>query len=119
MRIPRTILSFALPLGIAAAMAFIPTGNQAEAAGKCPNWLAQYCVVSKDGLRQTVETNPCRAMKAGQRILHRGVCGGPICTWIEAPVCSIDPATHKRKTYSNLCWSDVANATLVHQGACK
>jgi hypothetical protein len=31
----------------------------------------------------------------------------------------LDPAAHTQKTYANLRWSDVNNATLVHNGACK
>jgi hypothetical protein len=79
----------------------------------------QYCVVDKSGVRQTVGTNPCLAAAHGWRILHRGACQGPICTWIWMPVCSINPFTHTQQTYSNQCWSDVNNATLVHTGACK
>lgn len=119
MRVLRTLSSFALLAGIAAAMTFISAGDQADAKGVCPLWVAKFCVVTKAGVRETVATNPCLAKRAGERILHIGACQGPICTFIWDPVCSIDPFTHTQKTYSNLCWSDVNNATLIHKGACK
>jgi hypothetical protein len=119
MRIQATIASFALLAGIAGAMTAIPAGNRAEAARFCPQFVTTYCVVDKTGFRHNAETNPCLAHRAGMRVLHIGACEGPICILIYMPVCSIDPATHMPRTYSNLCWSDVNNATLIHKGACK
>ena len=120
MRIQAMISSFALLAGIVAATTAIPAGDHALAArGACPLYVTTYCVVDKTGFRHSAETNPCVARRAGMRVLHIGACEGPICTWIYAPVCSIDPLTHMPRTYSNLCWSDVNNATLVHKGACK
>ncbi|MFY9692483.1 MAG: hypothetical protein WA776_21345 [Xanthobacteraceae bacterium] len=105
--------------GLAATMTAMPVGSRAEAAPICPQYLAQYCVVEKNGFRHAAWTNPCFAKQQGLRVLHLGMCEGPICSTLVAPVCSIDPKTGKHKTYSNQCWSDDANATLVHKGACK
>jgi hypothetical protein len=85
-------------------------------------YLAKYCVVNKDGTRQTEWTNPCFAKAKGQRVLHLGACQGPICPFIPfiyLPVCSLNPYTNKPETYANQCLSDVGNATLIHKGACK
>jgi hypothetical protein len=41
----------------------------------CEQFLAQYCVIGKDRVRQTRWTNPCFARGDGLRILHRGECG--------------------------------------------
>jgi len=100
--------------GIAAIMTAI--NSRAEA---CPQFLAQYCVVEKDGFRHTDWTNPCFAKERGARVLHLGACEGPICGKNLAPVCSVDPKTHRKKTYLNLCLSDVADAKLLHKGACR
>lgn len=100
-------------------MTSMPVVDRAEAAAICPQYLAQYCVVEKDGFRHTAWTNPCFAKAEGLRVLHLGACQGPICSDIYVPVCSINPATGRQKTYPNQCQSDVANATLVHKGRCR
>ena len=107
-------LKVAILTGIAAIMT--ATNTRAEA---CPQYLAQYCVVEKDGFRHTDWTNPCFAGERGARVLHLGACEGPICAKIWAPVCSINPATGRPHTYASLCWSDLANATLLHKGVCR
>ncbi len=107
----------AILIGIAAIMMSVAAGHRAEAAF-CPQYVAEYCVVEKDGFRHTDWTNPCFAAERGARVLHAGACLGPVCTNDWVPVCSINQATGKRHTYANLCWSDLANATLVHKGAC-
>jgi hypothetical protein len=109
--------SIAILAGIAAT-AMATSSSQAKVKA-CPQFLAKYCVVEKDGSRQTVWTNPCFAKAKGWRVLHLGACQGPICTWIYEPVCSLNPDTKQPQTYSNQCWSDVGNATLIHKGACK
>jgi hypothetical protein len=114
MRLP-AISSFALLAGIAVAAISMPVAAQAAA---CPLWVAKFCVVTKNGVRQTVATNPCLAKRAGERILHRGACEGPICSLLYKPVCSLDPFTHAQKTFSSLCWSDINNATFLHNGVC-
>jgi hypothetical protein len=43
---------------------------------------------------------------------------GNICIKIFMPVCAINPHTHKRQTYGNLCDAEVADATVVAEGAC-
>ena len=58
MPIPRRISSLTLLAGLAAVMTFVPAGNRAAAA-ICPQFLAQYCVVEKDGYKHTEWTNPC------------------------------------------------------------
>jgi hypothetical protein len=111
-------LRFAILTAIAAIVATVAAGHRAEAAF-CPQYVVESCVVEKDGFRHTEWTNPCFAAERGARVLHVGACLGPICTNIWAPVCSVNPATGKGHTYSNLCWSDVANATLIHKGVCR
>jgi hypothetical protein len=118
MTILRSSACLAILAGIAAAMISIPAGNRAEAAMICPQFVAEYCVVEKDGFRHTAWTNPCFAMERGARVLHMGACQGPICTMIWMPVCSINPITHRHHTYANQCVSDAADATLIHKGAC-
>jgi hypothetical protein len=73
MQIPRTVSSLALLMGLTAALTSIPAGNRAAAA-ICPQFLAQYCVVEKDGYKHTDWTNPCFAKERGVKILHRGAC---------------------------------------------
>ena len=110
--------AFALLSAAAAIAATVPGAKRAEAAF-CPQYVAEYCVVEKDGFRHTDWTNPCFAAERGARVLHIGACLGPICTKVWMPVCSINPATGKGHTYASLCWSDLANATLIHKGACR
>lgn len=100
---------------ITAAVVFNPVASRAQV---CPQFLAQYCVVEKNGFHHTAWTNPCFAKQEGLRVLHPGMCEGPICSDIYAPVCSINPATGRLRTYSNLCQSDNANAVPVHKGRC-
>jgi hypothetical protein len=109
--------SAAILVGIAATLISVPASQAAAKA--CPQWAKDYCVVDKTGFRHTAQTNPCLAKKDGLRILHAGACLGPICPFDGPQVCSRNPDTHKRQTYNNLCLSDVANATLIHKGACK
>jgi hypothetical protein len=109
--------SLAAMAGIAVTVMSAPSS---QAKGLCPQYLAKYCVVDKDGYtRHTEWTNACFAKARGQRVLHLGACEGPICSFIFLPVCSLNPYTHQPETYGNQCLSDVGNATLIHKGACK
>jgi hypothetical protein len=50
-----------------------------QAGSVCPQFVAKYCVVDKDGYtRHTEVTNPCFAEARGQRVLHIGACEGPV-----------------------------------------
>ena len=73
MLVPRTVASLALLIGLAAVMTFMPAGNRAAAA-ICPQFLAQYCVVEKDGYKHTDWTNPCFAKERSVKVLHMGAC---------------------------------------------
>jgi hypothetical protein len=115
--VKKSVLSVAILAGIAAATMAAPAAQARPKA--CPQYVAKYCVVEKDGTRATVATNPCFAHAKGWRVLHLGACQGPICPFIYAPVCSLNPFTNKQETYANQCLSDVGNATLLHKGACK
>jgi hypothetical protein len=75
MLVQRAISPLALTIGIAAAASFIPTGNHASAA-ICPQFLAKYCVVEKDGFKHSDWTNPCFAKERGVKILRMGECKG-------------------------------------------
>jgi hypothetical protein len=57
-------------------MIAVPFRNHAAAAVFCPQFLAQYCAVDKDGSRRTAWTNPCVAKRDGLRVLHMGSCKG-------------------------------------------
>lgn len=111
--------ALAILAGLVAAMTTVPAGNRAEAAAACPFVLVLSCVVEKNGFRHDAWTNACLAKAAGLRYLHAGACQGLFCTNIYSPVCSINPATGRAKTYSNRCWSDAANAILIHNGKCR
>jgi hypothetical protein len=73
MLISRTISSRVLLVGFTIAAIFFAAGNRASAA-ICPQFLAQYCIVEKDGFKRTDWTNPCFAKERGARVLHRGAC---------------------------------------------
>jgi len=73
MLVSRTISSGSLLLGLAFAAIIIPAGNRARAA-ICPQFLAQYCVVEKDGYKHTDWTNPCFAKERGVKVVHKGAC---------------------------------------------
>ena len=73
MLVSRTISSGSLLLGLAFAAIIIPAGNRATAA-ICPQFLAQYCVVEKDGYKHTDWTNPCFAKERGVKVVHKGAC---------------------------------------------
>jgi len=76
------LLMAAIGVGFApratAAANFSPT-PQADAftdsyARVCPQFLTKYCVLTRSGHRETVETNPCFARERHWRILHIGAC---------------------------------------------
>ncbi len=73
MPIPRTISSLTLLAGLATVMTLAPAGNRAAAA-ICPQFLAQYCVIEKDGYKHTEWTNPCFAKEHGIKVAHKGAC---------------------------------------------
>ncbi len=73
MPIPRTISSLTLLAGLTSIMTFVPASNRAAAA-ICPQFLAQYCVVEKDGYKHTEWTNPCFAKEHGIKVVHKGAC---------------------------------------------
>ena len=75
MLIPRTVSSLALLIGLATVVTFVPAGNRASAA-ICPQLLAKYCIVEKDGFRHTEWTNGCFAKERGAKVLHMGECKG-------------------------------------------
>jgi hypothetical protein len=75
MLVQKAISSPALPIGLAAAVIFIPAATPASAA-ICPQFLAKYCVIEKDGFKHTDWTNPCFAKDRGVKVLHMGECKG-------------------------------------------
>jgi hypothetical protein len=94
------------------------TGSSPALAAKaCIDVYMPVCGINGLGVKTTY-SNACWAKKAHARILHPGVCFGPICLDIYDPVCAISPITHRPQTYSNLCYADRANATWTHNGAC-
>jgi hypothetical protein len=75
MPVPRTISLLALSIGIAIATTLVPATNRAAAA-ICPQFLAKYCVIEKDGYKHIEWTNPCFARERGTKVLHMGACTG-------------------------------------------
>ena len=84
----------------------------------CPRIAKPVCVL-KGSTRSTVN-NACLAKNAGAKVLHDGACeGGDMCSMIYMPVCAINPANGREKTYSSVCVSEHANARVTHDGECK
>jgi hypothetical protein len=106
---------------LVAASSFTAIPEPVQAAKICPDIFMPVCAVGWHGVRKTYP-NSCDARRSHARILHAGDCIAPspsnICFRIFMPVCAIDPRTHRRHTYGNLCDSEVANATVVAEGAC-
>jgi hypothetical protein len=69
-----TLLNAAILTGIA-TITSVPAANRAEAAW-CPEWMQQYCVLSRDGVEFVAWTKTCFAREEGLRILHKGLCHG-------------------------------------------
>ncbi len=61
------MLAFGIALGL-------PAADAAAGPKICPQFLAKYCVVNRDGRIATVWTNPCFAREGGLRILYPGSC---------------------------------------------
>ncbi|HTV30063.1 MAG TPA: hypothetical protein VMF32_20025 [Xanthobacteraceae bacterium] len=75
MLVLKTISSFTLLICLTVVATLVPAGNRASAA-ICPQFLAKYCVVEKDGFKHTDWTNPCFAKERGVKILRMGECKG-------------------------------------------
>jgi len=104
---------------LATVLAFTAAPQPAEAKRICPLVLYKACVLTPTGARMTVATNACFARLRHWTILHRGPCfDGQFCTFIWAPVCAINPFTHMKQTYPNLCVAEHDNAVWVHNGPC-
>ena len=68
----RLTSALGLRVGIA-AVAMAMTANIAS-ANACPNVLAQYCAVEKNGFKHTAWTNTCLAKVQDIKIIHKGAC---------------------------------------------
>jgi len=102
-----------------AAFTLTPQPAEALRRGVCPLVVFKACVLAPNGARMSVATNACLARARHWTILHRGPChDGPFCTFIWAPVCAINPFTHAKQTYPNLCVAEHDNAVFVHNGTC-
>jgi len=116
----RVWLSGLAGLSFVVASSFATLPQPAGAAKVCPDIERPVCAVTPTGQRQRF-TNACFAGLAHARVLHGGDCiASPdgICMMIVVPVCAIDPATRKKRTYPNLCQAEAANATFVSDGPC-
>jgi hypothetical protein len=101
------------------ASSFKVIAESVDAAIICSDIFMPVCAV-KHGARQTYP-NACNARRVRARILRAGACvapSGDICFELFMPVCAINPHTHKPQTYGNLCQAEVADATVVSEGAC-
>jgi hypothetical protein len=113
-----SIASLAVMTGLVAGMTSMPAADNARAQGIfCIDIYKPVCALTTFGYRQTF-SNACWAGNAHARVLHPGVCEGPICNKMIKPVCAVDPKTHRARSYGNLCESEVANATWLHNGPC-
>src|ERR1700744_5485597 len=114
-----SIASLAVMAGFVAGLMSRPAADNARAQGIfCIDIYKPVCALTVFGTRQTF-SNACWAGNAHARILHPGACvGAPICVKIFKPVCAVDPTTHRARTYANLCESEGANATWLHNGPC-
>ena len=72
MRLERTALVWLIAAGAPAATS-VPAQLRAQAA-ICPQFLAHYCVVERDGFKHAAWTNPCFAKQRRQHIAHSGEC---------------------------------------------
>ena len=108
-----------MKLAIAVA-AILLSASCAPAAQErpCPRIAKPVCALK--GTARSTFSNSCAAATVGAKILHDGACeGGDMCSMIYNPVCALDPATGHEKTYSSLCVSEHANASVAHEGECK
>jgi hypothetical protein len=107
---------------IAAALftmiAFTVSPVPVRAAIICADPYKPVCAV-RHGKRRTFP-NACDARRVHARILHHSACAAPkdVCVDQFAPVCAVNPVTHRHQTYGNACQAEVAEATVVHEGAC-
>jgi len=98
-----------------------PTSTQArhhQAPKPCPQVWEPVCGLDAHGVRLNYK-NACLARDEHARILHNGICYGALCMFVVNPVCALDPTTHKRASYPNICAAELVNATWIHDGSCK
>lgn len=105
-------------IALAATSAVAVSPVPVRAAIICADPYMPVCAV-RHGVRRTFP-NACDARRVHARILHENACVAPanVCVDLFAPVCAINPVTHRRQTYGNPCQAEVAEATVVHEGAC-
>jgi hypothetical protein len=110
-----TVLSLA---ALVAASAFTVSPAPVSAAIICADPYMPVCAV-RHGVRRTFP-NACDARRVHARILHHSACAAPkdVCVDRFAPVCAVNPVTHRHQTYGNPCQAEVAEASVVHEGAC-
>jgi hypothetical protein len=94
------------------------TDSARAQASICTTDVIPVCAVKKDGSRQTY-SNACWAKLDHARVLHPGMCLGPICIFNLNPVCAIDPVKGYPRTYPSLCAAETANARWVRDGTCR
>jgi hypothetical protein len=100
------------------AIAFSASPASVRAAIICADPYMPVCAV-RHGVRRTFP-NACDARRLHARILHHSACAAPkdVCIDQFAPVCAVNPVTHRHQTYGNPCQAEVAEATVVREGAC-
>jgi hypothetical protein len=90
-------------------------------AVNCPTIQRPVCGAGTDGHRSNLP-NACLAQQKGYKVLHDGSCEAPdpvsACSHLVSPICALDPATGKERTYPNMCAAEVATAQSVHAGTC-
>jgi hypothetical protein len=87
------------------------------------------CAVRADGPKWY--PTAALAKRDGARIMHPGDCEALTCTgmWPKVAlymhvlpsreICGMDPLTHARMTYPNVCAIEAAGASWIHAGPCR
>ena len=112
---PLSVLSLA---ALIAMIALTVSPAPVRAAIICADPYMPVCAI-RHGVRRTFP-NACDARRVHARILHHSACAAPkdVCADQLAPVCAVNPVTHRHQTYGNPCQAEVAEASVVHEGAC-
>ena len=107
------------PLLLAAATGFATLSASHPALAVCYHLYRPVCAFTT-GEKAVTVPNACEARENGDRILHGGRCAatGNHCPQLRIPVCAVDSETGRQRTFKNLCFSELAGATLSHSGPC-
>lgn len=118
----RTGISCFMLLAGVAAVSLPISASAAPAADQT------VCGIRADGPK--IYPNARAARADGARVMHPGDCDTVVCSGIWPKValgmhlvpgtvsCGMDPLTHQRVTYPNVCAVEASAATWIHAGPC-